>query len=452
MNENVLTVIRAFGSEKRACDVGDGKQVPTVPSPRTLRYGVSKPPKKVVIEKVAGVSTSPEVVDVDVERIDRATISEINAALETFPEPTEKRAGRPLAAILKQLIGSKSLIGQTTAGIGRPIARRIGAMGKLPTFDPAMLMGKSMPRRIAGGAKGSIQNLLKSIGEGAAGIGAGAAGTTGKASLLGAGALGAGGLGISGLSGGPADKPKPAETAKPQADETVKPKKDEKKDKKKPAEKEASTSAQDTKKKDEGDKAKPGTVLRESSSDTPPKKAPEKKPEVKSENAVEYDEKTAVLRAAISPATLVHFSKRAVGEGDIPLLGPLGGKVLGGLGSAAGAVGLSGPGAKLDEWSKSPTGRNIAGGSTALLAAILAALAGKKMLGGRQGAQEDLELVPEDKMASFGVMLKASLASMGQSAAPLKPLNEFPERTGNKTTRRQAVFDDVASWSLGARL
>jgi hypothetical protein len=73
----------------------------------------------------------------------------------------------------------------------------------------------------------------------------------------------------------------------------------------------------------------------------------------------------------------------------IPLLGPLGGKVLGGLGGITSGLGMSGIGGKLQEWSQNPTARSIAGGGTAALGALLTALAARRLMRGRQDEAED---------------------------------------------------------------
>ena len=73
----------------------------------------------------------------------------------------------------------------------------------------------------------------------------------------------------------------------------------------------------------------------------------------------------------------------------IPYLGPLGGKLLGGLGGITSGLGMSGVGGKLQEWSENPTARSIAGGGTAAVAALLTALAARKLMRGRQEEAED---------------------------------------------------------------
>jgi len=72
----------------------------------------------------------------------------------------------------------------------------------------------------------------------------------------------------------------------------------------------------------------------------------------------------------------------------IPYLGPLGGKVLSGLGGITSGIGLPGVGSKLEEWSQNPTARSIAGGGTTAIAALLAALAARKLMKGREDEVE----------------------------------------------------------------
>jgi hypothetical protein len=72
----------------------------------------------------------------------------------------------------------------------------------------------------------------------------------------------------------------------------------------------------------------------------------------------------------------------------IPYLGPLGGKVLSGLGGITSGLGMQGAGSKLEEWSQNPMARSIAGGGTTAIAALLAALAARKLMKGREDEAE----------------------------------------------------------------
>lgn len=73
----------------------------------------------------------------------------------------------------------------------------------------------------------------------------------------------------------------------------------------------------------------------------------------------------------------------------IPYLGPLGGKVLSGLGGITGGLGMPGVSEKLKGWSENPTARSIAGGGTTAIAALLTALAARRLMRGRQDEVEE---------------------------------------------------------------
>lgn len=72
----------------------------------------------------------------------------------------------------------------------------------------------------------------------------------------------------------------------------------------------------------------------------------------------------------------------------IPGIGPLGGKVLQGLSGITGGIGMPSISERLQEWSQSPTARAIAGGGTTTLAALLAALAVRRLARGREAEVE----------------------------------------------------------------
>lgn len=237
----------------------------------------------------------------------------------------------------------------------------------------------------------------------------------------------------------------------------------------------------DAKSKEKEGETTPEVVDLSSASDTPPKKAPEKKPEEASENKIEYDKKA--VRAAVAllkaseptedaqptasdsspdkkapqqkptkdePAAAAagpEAAPAAAPTGDIPYLGATGGTVLGGLEQLLGRLGWEGGQQKLQQWGQSPTARNIAGGTTATLGAIIAALAARKAFG---GGDEGLEV---------GAGMKLSIvkkALMGQGVPALKDADGnnakfgIPTRAGVATTHRNEIFDNLSKWSLGA--
>ena len=589
MNENALTVIRARGSEKQACDEGGKKP------PRKLRYTVAKKPKKAVIEKVSGVSTPSDVVDVDVERVDRTTIRELHAALENLPEKQAAAGMSKILAVLKRLIGSRGMLGQAAAGVGRPVGRALAPMAAMPTTGVADLKAllKSHPLLAL---KGGGRNLLQSLGT----LGGKATGTSATARGLGAGVLGGGGLAAAGLGRATKgeSKPKEKEEKKPEKKASVKeaagtlgtrlaglkaalkqvfgvaalgggmgtglgaisgvinPEEDKGRllsalrraiayggtgtlagagagiggslaptglmgtilggslggsagvsamDKllggqailpKHMGRKAASASAQDTKKKDKDDETKPGVVKLESASDTPPKKAPVKKPDEESENKVEYDEKTAAATGIASP--LLSILKQLVGAKGLPRqltrgvgvpvahrIGALskiqgGGAVkslLKGIGTAAkpvgaGAAGTAGRASLVGAGTLGLGGLGIhaagrrtgakekeeelagKGDNTAALTDILTTLVTQRASGGGAPgmAPSGGMGMERSKWGSFSTMLKRALSGMGQPETPLKASTDLPRRNGNRTTNRQEVFEDLARWSLGARL
>ncbi len=247
--------------------------------------------------------------------------------------------------------------------------------------------------------------------------------------------------------------------------------------------------AQDAKSKEKEKETTPEVVDLSSASDTPPKKAPEKKPEEVSENKVEYDKKAATLASAAirktaqtpgdggvlpsaadtkpdkqspqqkpegkpskpdekSPVTTAADSELApeAPGGDIPILGATGGAVLGGLEKLLGGIGWEGGQQKLQQWGQSPTARNIAGGTTATLAAIISALVARKAFG---GGEQELEIEAGMKLH----LVKKSL--MGQSAPAPKGVDgkneqyNIPTRSGVVTTHRNEIFGDLNKWSLG---
>ncbi len=134
--------------------------------------------------------------------------------------------------------------------------------------------------------------------------------------------------------------------------------------------------------------------------------------------------------------------------GDIPVLGATGGAVLGGLEKLLGGVGWERGQKKLQEWGQSPAARNIAGGTTATLAAIAAALAARQAFG-RKGEDEGLYAEASAKLDL------AKKALMGQSVpvpAGADGKNEqygIPTRAGVATTNRTELFGDLDRWSRG---
>ena len=208
--------------------------------------------------------------------------------------------------------------------------------------------------------------------------------------------------------------------------------------------------AQNAKSKKKEQPTPPGVVRLELDADTPAKRAPEKKPEEKSENvaqkaaaAVQADKKPApVSDKKSAPAPDKKPAQEAASQGDIPVLGRTGGAVLGGLGRLAGGLGWRGGQEQLQEWGGSPTGRNIAGGATALLAAVATALAARQAFRGKQ--EEGLELEAAAKLD----LVKRSL--LGRGVRPLEPTDErIPRRTGVIGTSRSDIYSKLDNWSRG---
>jgi len=254
--------------------------------------------------------------------------------------------------------------------------------------------------------------------------------------------------------------------------------------------KSATADAQDVKADGEGDETKPGTVILESASDTPPKKAPAKKPEKDSENEADIEvvkggkkpkaeSKEAGLMNAIAglglkstgllsrlggaPLKLAGKGIESLGArvgGKLPSIGATlarTGKRVGGAGRFGSLVGKGmrragkdfargGAGYDPKSMGKKMMGKTLQGivGDNPDSAAAIAKLLGPAALGGGMlyGGKKLLEGEPETEKGA---------ADMGSGATPLKASSELPRRDGFKSTNREEVFNDLSKWSLGAR-
>ena len=101
----------------------------------------------------------------------------------------------------------------------------------------------------------------------------------------------------------------------------------------------------------------------------------------------------------------------------------------------------------MQEWQLSPRARGIAGGTTATLAAIAAALAARKAFGGKEDEAE------VEKYAAKLDLVKKAL--MGQGVPALRDADGkteqfgIPVRDGVVTTHRNEIFSNLDRWSRG---
>lgn len=193
---------------------------------------------------------------------------------------------------------------------------------------------------------------------------------------------------------------------------------------------------------------KPGVVKLESASDTPAKPAKKKKPEAVSENAIE--EKKAATLADATPQRLPGPFKETspATSGDIPVLGSVGGATLGGLEALAKGIGWEGAQNRLRAWGQSPQARNIAGGTTATLAAIATALAARQMLKGRGEEDEDMYAEAAAKLDHVKQALLGSRAKPLEASSVADKYN-LPVRNGVSGFSRSRIFANLDSWSKG---
>ena len=426
-------VLRAFGETKVATGVLGFKPLASgTPSsmgqPTKIQFGGGDP--KPLVGNVPGggaktaaaaKSKEKEEKETEPEVVDLATASDTapKKAPEKKPEEKSENAAeytkdaaitealRSLSPLLKKL-----LLG---GGIGAGVGGIRGALnpGDEPRLASALRGGVMGGGLGAGAGAGAhfLPKLLQHLGAGGGGADAAADfATSMKAAPYVGGAAG-------GLAGGAAGRlltgPSPAkkEAPKEESAETEKPKA------KEPA-KEAALLV--------------SAALRESAppADSPAPTASDTKPDAKApqQKAVKPDEDGAP-------------------SGDIPILGATGGHVLGGLEKLLGGIGWEGGQQKLQEWGQSPTARNIAGGTTATLAAILSALAARKALG--SGGEDEMYAEAASKLH----IVKRAL--MGQGAPAFKDPDGknaqfgIPVRAGVTSTHREAVFGDLDRWSRG---
>jgi hypothetical protein len=429
-------VLRTFGETKVAKGVLGFKPLSadtpaSMGQPRQIQRGSGDP--KPLVGNVMGSAaktaaaakskekeekeTEPEVVDLAL-----ASDTPVKKAPEKKPEEeSENKAEYTKDAAITEALRSlspllkKLLLG---GGIGAGVGGVRGALnpGAEPRLASALRGGVTGAGIGAGAGAGAhfLPKLLQHLGPGAGGADAAADfATSMKAAPYVGGAAG-------GLAGGAASRvvtgPSPAKKEAPKAESA-----ESKKPKAKEPAKEAALliSAALREAGQLPDDAAP------SASDTKPdKQAPQQK-------AVKLDEGGAP----------------AAPSGDIPVLGATGGHVLGGLEKLLGGIGWEGGQRKLQEWGQSPTARNIAGGTTATLAAIITALAARKALG--RGGEDDMYAEAALKLR----LVKRAL--MGQGVPAFKDSdgkNEqfgIPTRAGVTSTRREAVFGDLDRWSRG---
>jgi hypothetical protein len=359
----------------------------TKPEVVKLESASDTPPKKAPEKKPEAVSENAadynKKADAVVQLMKRARKVPLSK-ISSFGKKAAGAAGA-LKRVLMSLVGPKSLVGGAAAGIGRPIARRVGALSKLPVRGMQEGMGKSMPRNILAGVRTALQNAAQHVGAGAARIGRGGAGTQGAASAIGAGALGLGGLGAMGL--GRASKAAGLRKAAITFEEE-------------PTGLSAPGAAL-------GALAGAGVPVAAWQATTPLLRAGphikkfiaalEKLPSTHARLTKALMYSPAVLGALIGLTHRKEGSVKRAAPMDervapdpqpqkdiVPGLGPLGGHVLGGLGKVTGGLGLPRVSKQLQDWSESPTARSLAGGGTAILTAIMAALAAKKLMHGRE--------------------------------------------------------------------
>ncbi|KKN57852.1 hypothetical protein LCGC14_0557850 [marine sediment metagenome] len=201
---------------------------------------------------------------------------------------------------------------------------------------------------------------------------------------------------------------------------------------------------QDTKKKECESEPKPGVVRLESASDTPPKKAPEKKPEAESENAPEK-------KAAIDPSSLVEAARQlraqqAAREEAIGVLPTIGGAAAGGAGGYS-VLRLMQAARHLA--TKFPAfGRVIAKLTPYAGLGLGAAGAG---LGGYLATRGKFKQPTAEVGPDVLEQLAKQLGTPKQSAyvSQSSDVLGLPVRGEMTTSKRDEVFRDVARWSLG---
>jgi len=198
--------------------------------------------------------------------------------------------------------------------------------------------------------------------------------------------------------------------------------------------------AQDAKKKEEEEETKPGIEFLASASDTPPKKAPTKKPEEESEN--EGEEKEAGLLSHALAAYggykgyqyLQNRKKQQAAKAMKPKVAP-----------TATTTAAATP----------PVVTDAAGVPAATKLAALnpeALKAAFKMAGkiARKGVISKREA--KSPIAKHLRTATKTAGDMGEGSAVPKTMSDLPLRDGFKGTHRQDIFDDVSKWSLGARI
>ena len=201
---------------------------------------------------------------------------------------------------------------------------------------------------------------------------------------------------------------------------------------------------QDTKKKECESEPKPGVVRLESASDTPPKKAPEKKPEAESENAAKKE-------AAIDPSSLIEAARQlraqqAAREEAIGVLPTVGGAAAGGAGGY-GILKVMQAARHLS--TKFPMfGRMIAKLTPYAGLGLGAAGAG---LGGYLATRGKFKRPTAEVGPDVLEQLAKQLGAPKQSAYESQPSDALglPIRDGMTKSKRDEVFHDVARWSLG---
>ena len=201
---------------------------------------------------------------------------------------------------------------------------------------------------------------------------------------------------------------------------------------------------QDTKKKETESESKPGVVRLESASDTPPKKAPEKKPEVESENAAKKE-------AAIDPSSLIEAARQLRAQqasreeaiGGLPAVG----------GAAAGAAGGYGILRLMRAARHLSTKFPVFGRVIAKLTPYvgLGAGAAGAGLGGYLATRGKFKRPTAEVGPDVLEQLAKQLGGAKQSAYESQPSDALglPVRGDMTKSKRDEVFRDVARWSLG---
>jgi hypothetical protein len=380
--------------------------------------------------------TTPEIVDL-------ASASDTPPKKAPEKKPEEKSENKidytktaGLLDTIKQLMGQRPLLSKILqqAGRGAGIGAGIGAgYGALSPAEGEGRVSSALRRGALGSLMGGGAGAGRALGQALPQLAPNVAGemtskTLGHMPLAG----GIAGAGVGGAVGSAVSKApkKPGSSSEEKSE-----KKPEKKDARQEAAKAASADTT------EG-------VLPSASDMTPDKQAPQQKAVGKPSKLNETMRVRGLSKGAALPPTQTASDNKPEPKtpgGDIPVLGRTGGAVLGGLEKLLGGVGWEGGRKKLQEWGQSPSARNIAGGTTATLAAVAAALAARQALKGDDGmyaeASVRLDLVKK--------------ALMGQSAPPFKTgdgKNEqfrIPVRDGVVTTHRNEIFDNLSRWSLG---